>query len=193
MNENCLEGIRCPVCGNNSSFKIEARVTCAVTDDGSVVEDGDHEWDDDSSCVCSNCGESGTVSDFDFSGVNGVVLVLDNGVLKEVHTNSDYDVDLTIVDLAKFRKIGQEKEALHNIDVICRHITDDNWDLNAADAEKLIGLESTMKACSEICDTVDEKDYDDASRDPDNVDPDTFVPIKVMPVKSANADPNVLP
>jgi len=42
-NENCLEGIRCPQCGQEDCFKITALITCNVTDDGSEPV-GDHEW-----------------------------------------------------------------------------------------------------------------------------------------------------
>jgi hypothetical protein len=46
-NTNCLEGIRCPDCGNEESFRIAAKTIVTVTDDG-IEDHGDMEWDDDS-------------------------------------------------------------------------------------------------------------------------------------------------
>ncbi len=62
-NENCLEGIRCPACGQEDRFKITAIITCLVTDDGSEPV-GDHEWDDDSSTHCPECGFDGKLKAF---------------------------------------------------------------------------------------------------------------------------------
>jgi hypothetical protein len=62
-NSNCLEGIRCPACGQEDRFKITALITCAVTDNGSEPV-GDHEWDDDSSTRCSVCGFDGKLRNF---------------------------------------------------------------------------------------------------------------------------------
>jgi hypothetical protein len=62
-NTNCLQGIRCPKCGHEDSFKIEATVLVLVTDDG--TEDlGHSEWDADYYCECDNCHHSGTIKDF---------------------------------------------------------------------------------------------------------------------------------
>jgi hypothetical protein len=54
-NTNCLEGIRCPACGQDDRFKITALITCIVTDDGSEPV-GDHDWDDESNAHCAGCG-----------------------------------------------------------------------------------------------------------------------------------------
>lgn len=62
-NTNCLEGIKCPDCGNEESFRIAARTIATVTDDG--TEDyGDMEWDDDSYAECAACLRHGTLKDF---------------------------------------------------------------------------------------------------------------------------------
>jgi DNA-directed RNA polymerase subunit RPC12/RpoP len=62
-NSNCLEGIACPKCGNDSSFRIEARTLAEVTDDGAETF-GDMEWDADSYAECPECGHHGTVGEF---------------------------------------------------------------------------------------------------------------------------------
>lgn len=51
---NCLEGIRCPVCGNGSRFYISCICLATVTDDG-VEGTEDHEWDDWSYICCAEC------------------------------------------------------------------------------------------------------------------------------------------
>jgi hypothetical protein len=48
-NTNCLQGMRCPKCGHEDSFKIEVIAIVLVTDDG--AEDlGNAEWDDHHYC-----------------------------------------------------------------------------------------------------------------------------------------------
>jgi len=53
-NQNCLQGIKCPKCGNEDRFKIQASIACHVTDEGSEP-DGDHEWDETSHTICPVC------------------------------------------------------------------------------------------------------------------------------------------
>lgn len=62
-NTNCLEGIRCPECGQEDQFKITALITCEVTDDGSEPV-GDHDWDDESNTHCPGCGFAGKLRYF---------------------------------------------------------------------------------------------------------------------------------
>jgi hypothetical protein len=62
-NMNCLEGIRCPACGQEDRFRITALITCLVTDDGSEPV-GDHDWDDGSSTHCPECGFDGELKAF---------------------------------------------------------------------------------------------------------------------------------
>lgn len=62
-NTNILEGIQCPKCKHEDSFKICAAIWCDVTDEGSEVE-GDHEWDEESLIHCGSCGHGGTVNQF---------------------------------------------------------------------------------------------------------------------------------
>jgi Zn ribbon nucleic-acid-binding protein len=62
-NENCLAGIRCPKCKQQDRFRIVGLCTFEVTDDGSEAV-GDHEWDEESSISCPECGHAGKVNDF---------------------------------------------------------------------------------------------------------------------------------
>jgi hypothetical protein len=64
-NTNCLEGIRCPQCGNESRLLIVARIMADVTDDGADIADGcDVNWDDDSLAICPECDRDGPLSEF---------------------------------------------------------------------------------------------------------------------------------
>ena len=63
-NKNCLEGIRCPQCGHEDAFRIEAQITVYVTDDGTEDEGGHYAWDGESPCRCAECGHAGKIADF---------------------------------------------------------------------------------------------------------------------------------
>lgn len=61
--EGLCEDMACPKCGHRDGFYITFTGTARVFDDTS--EDiGDHEWDQDSSCICPQCNHGGTVADF---------------------------------------------------------------------------------------------------------------------------------
>jgi hypothetical protein len=62
-NTNCLEGIKCTACGNEDRFRIAAKTTAIVGDNG--VEDYDGmEWGDDSHTECADCTRHGSLKDF---------------------------------------------------------------------------------------------------------------------------------
>jgi hypothetical protein len=63
-NTNCLEGVKCPQCGNEDEFRIAVTTMATVTDDGGEVEHGDMKWDDTSYAECTSCDKYGTLSDF---------------------------------------------------------------------------------------------------------------------------------
>lgn len=64
-NKNCLEGFKCPKCGSEKQFLIEALATFDVTDDGAVhTGEGEIRWDDRNYCECRGCSFNGTVKDF---------------------------------------------------------------------------------------------------------------------------------
>jgi hypothetical protein len=62
-NTNCLEGIKCPACGNEDRFRIAGTAVFTVTDEG-AEDHGDIEWDDDSYADCPDCFRHGTLKDF---------------------------------------------------------------------------------------------------------------------------------
>lgn len=70
MNTNCLEGMRCPECGNEDKLLILAEVWVAMTDEGSDPFDddlklrGDIDYDNDSSCSCPQCGHEDELRKF---------------------------------------------------------------------------------------------------------------------------------
>ncbi len=66
-NENCLAGVRCPLCKQNDSFYIEGTDdtgtrTLEMTDDGCDAV-GDFEYDHTAACRCTQCEWSGTVDE----------------------------------------------------------------------------------------------------------------------------------
>ena len=60
----------CPKCGSDSSLMIAVNLSVLLTPNGTIVQDGDHEWDSQSDCQCSACGEQGTVLHFDMEKGN---------------------------------------------------------------------------------------------------------------------------
>ena len=63
MNTNCLEGMKCPKCGNEGQLNISVLGCAEVTDDG-IQSTYDFEWDKDSGCSCPVCFHDGKVSDY---------------------------------------------------------------------------------------------------------------------------------
>lgn len=62
--EGCIEGFRCPKCGNYQTFKVSVRRTVIVTEDGTEDCGGDTEWEDDTWCMCGTCDHEATVGYF---------------------------------------------------------------------------------------------------------------------------------
>ena len=67
-NTNCLEGIECPKCGNDSRFYVGVRTRAEVTDDGAETF-GDMIWDDTSYAECPECEHFGTLGEFQIGAV----------------------------------------------------------------------------------------------------------------------------
>lgn len=63
-NTNCLEGIKCPECGQEDEFRIEVVMTAKVKDEGVADVSGDTYWDKDSWCYCPQCEREGKVKEF---------------------------------------------------------------------------------------------------------------------------------
>ena len=57
----------CPACGFDNEIDIGATVYVRLCPDGTdvmVAQNGDHEWDGDSTALCNACGHAGTVNRF---------------------------------------------------------------------------------------------------------------------------------
>jgi len=71
-NDNCLAGIKCPQCGNESRFFITASVVADVTYDGADMASPQYgngfEWDDHSYCRCPECDREGSLAAFRHNG-----------------------------------------------------------------------------------------------------------------------------
>jgi Zn ribbon nucleic-acid-binding protein len=63
MNENCLEGLRCPNCKQEDVLQIAGTSLFRVVDDGTESHE-DVEWDDASFTRCPTCGFQGKLVDF---------------------------------------------------------------------------------------------------------------------------------
>lgn len=71
----------CPKCGDDADLHVTFTGTCRLVGNGS--EDcGDHEWDNDSLCLCGECGHELTVDDFRIKDE----LVLDMGNITDDKT-----------------------------------------------------------------------------------------------------------
>jgi hypothetical protein len=66
-NCNCLEGLACPRCGNDSRLRITANALFEVTDAGAESV-GDIEWDDRSYAACPECEYHSTLAAFRAAG-----------------------------------------------------------------------------------------------------------------------------
>jgi hypothetical protein len=64
-NTNCLEGFRCPECGEEGPFFVEVTKQVLLTDSGSEECGSDEYWNADSYCRCFYCDHEGTIKDFD--------------------------------------------------------------------------------------------------------------------------------
>lgn len=61
-NSNCLEGVKCPVCGNEAAFRVVATASFLLTDDG--TDFGEQvEYDANSPVSCVECSWSGVWSE----------------------------------------------------------------------------------------------------------------------------------
>ena len=64
-NDNCLEGIKCPNCGQEARLFIVSTILADVTDGGADIADGsDMHWDENSMTRCPECDRDGPLADF---------------------------------------------------------------------------------------------------------------------------------
>ena len=64
MNTNCLEGWKCPKCGQEDEFRVTAVTTVRLIDNGIDDEEGGFEYNEDSPARCPECGVTSTVGYF---------------------------------------------------------------------------------------------------------------------------------
>jgi len=70
-NDNCLEDIACPKCGQREQFKVRIITMGELTDDGTDAEVGDHEWGN--YIECSRCAHYGNLAGFTFKGLDELI------------------------------------------------------------------------------------------------------------------------
>jgi len=69
-NVNCLQGLRCPRCGQQDELLVWAKVCVSLTDDGtdpfadSLKMHGDVEYDNSSTTQCPDCDYQDTMLSF---------------------------------------------------------------------------------------------------------------------------------
>ena len=69
-NQNCLKGLRCPLCGEEEPFQISCTTMVDMWDGGSE-QHYDLEWNDDSAIICKQCGHCGEVKEFMIANQEG--------------------------------------------------------------------------------------------------------------------------
>ena len=107
-NTNCLEGYRCPRCGNDQSFRVVATAIFHVTDDG--TDFGRRvAWDENSSAWCTQCKWAGTCGELTGAKVQPKPIERDvNDVLRwfddlcEIAENNPADVEDWIANGADY-------------------------------------------------------------------------------------------
>lgn len=72
INENCLEDVACPHCGNRSRFRISAVTTFTMTDAGED-DHSDIEYNYNSYAHCEECNTPGVYSEFMVDGLDDLL------------------------------------------------------------------------------------------------------------------------
>jgi len=66
-NDNHLEGLACPICGNNKALYVAVESIVLMRDDGHDYTEGQHtDWNEHSWCKCPTCEYTATVMCFDW-------------------------------------------------------------------------------------------------------------------------------
>ena len=69
IQEDCYDdcdnqfGLFCPRCAHSDGLSVEAQIVVDLMSDGTEDAGGNHQWDDDSKCRCSNCLWTGVVKE----------------------------------------------------------------------------------------------------------------------------------
>jgi hypothetical protein len=63
-NGNCLKGLACPKCKSKGPFMIATTCWAQVHDDG-IEDTSEHEWDENSACLCKACTFASKVGSFE--------------------------------------------------------------------------------------------------------------------------------
>lgn len=137
-NENCLQGMACPACGDFGPFKIlvsQSGMT-RVSDEGTDSIEGDMEWEDDSPCECLECGHTGKVGQFkgqpdpEFDEFQQVVIESYNGgdhpahAPGDIHDCGDTLLTFLLVELSKREDCDSFGCAVDRLDSAIRQLTE---------------------------------------------------------------------
>jgi hypothetical protein len=148
-NENCLEGMACPACGDFGPFNIlvsQSGMT-RVSDEGTDSIECDMEWEDDSRCECLECGHTGTVGQFkgqpdpEFDKFQQVVIESYNGgdhpahAPGDIHDCGDTLLTFLLVELSKREDCDSVGCAVHRLDSAIRQLTEVRAAFEAKDLE----------------------------------------------------------
>ena len=58
VNDHYLAGVKCPKCKSNGPFTLEVECLTTVTDDGLDKTMAINWWDNETCCLCADCGYS---------------------------------------------------------------------------------------------------------------------------------------
>lgn len=74
-NQDALEDIACPSCGQRESFRVEAIIIAILRDEGSDRDESDCEYDGGAYCECGDyqCRFHGTLADFTIEGLDALL------------------------------------------------------------------------------------------------------------------------
>ena len=123
-NENCLNGLQCPKCGNNDTLRISCRCWATVRSGG--VEVTEHEWDEDSSATCPKCHHTGNIASFDDGSSDVAVISADESEERQ-HPSDDkrppesleingHVIDLNVIE-REARRIAEDPSKIKSVEI----------------------------------------------------------------------------
>lgn len=124
LNENCLAGMACPKCKSNGPFLIVTTCWAQVHDDG-IEDTSEHEWDENSTCLCKACKFSSKVGSFE-------VVLTEIEKAQNAKAAGDWDYDHPSWGRCDWRKeVGEENTQLGYFDWVIHSL-----ESHADDAEE---------------------------------------------------------